>query len=48
MGYPLPSGTVFMVPKLLLGNPLGFEALLRSKPGFPNSDSLIAKQELGV
>jgi hypothetical protein len=37
-----------MVPKLLLGNPLGFEALLRLKLGVPKSDSLIAKQELGV
>ena len=43
-----PEAHEWLVPKLLLGNPLGFEALLRSKPGVPKSDSLIAKQELGV
>jgi hypothetical protein len=46
LGVPLEHE--WLVPKLLLGNQLGFEALLRSKPGVPKSDSLIAKQELGV
>ena len=37
-----------LVPKLLLGNPLALEALLRSKPGVLKSGSHVAKQELGV
>jgi hypothetical protein len=38
----------FLVPKLLLRNPLVSEALLRSKPGALKSGSVVAKQELGV
>jgi hypothetical protein len=43
-----PTKNFFLVPKLLLGNPLALEALLRSKPGALKSGSAVAKQELGV